>query len=1013
MPKTVNRRVQGVNTVNYSDLDYQYQNMSTPSGIDESKNFVAVDQNSLAEADNVYINDDGVLSSRPAIKSITIPYISSDTRIVDLINVNGIIFYHLLKDNKYSVAFEYNESWREHSCSSKLTIAFMSDMFVFFTNANIFAYTTGGQWKTYGEIFHIPTTVVNSSDSAEGDNLFVDGSIKKLIVTDKTTVIWQEYDGDAIRVIIDGETYAITFTNGQQVTFTRNINSLTVNNYKISDNGNILAYNEAWEPYYYSADGTLFYELPPLPDGHYDDLGNYLSIAYSYPIISNNGGTIFVLGKYDKGTSIYRIDTASRVEWKCIDSTLHPLNRIEYTPSSGDYAYLAIRNTFKFHNHVASSFDTNFNRDGLKREGTIGCSNDDDRCVFISLPTDKDKDYITCDIEMYDYDSNSVSTVVDAARYRPAYIHTLHNSGGQIVVHSYCVTVDSIITHDMSGTLPLDAKLSTDSINNRSALFILYKCDSWTNGAGWNILFDDNMKPFYTLSIAELDNHPLLRLYYSFGNIGADERYGSYYTNMYRLNNNEIEIRSTQEKSASLSCRTKILSIVYGEDVLSSNFSIDTDVGTHEYNISCTVLSDTTNDIYWHSAGLQSSKYLLATEDFSVILTDTYIYLKSYETAYSLLHSNVRPLSANWNGKILYSINGRLYSNDWSNAIYIEITDIGNYNLLFVNHFKQHVNDFIAINNKLYFRTVTEDKLLYFSKSNEYSFESVITNLVQLSQTTLGVFLKNAVYIITYEGVDSNTGLPLYTCVKSKLQLGCRDGDDVLLTYDGSTVLLPTLKGLTSLSYEQLMINNEQIYSYLSEQLSNLYEGFIDGNIKLYQYKSYIIVYSSIKKYCYIYDLTNKSWWKWSCSKTLSRVVYNDESLLLLIDGKMFTLSEDGQYLDFGREVINWHFTSQKLHFGAPNNYKHIYALSLESSADVPEDVRYALKCINYRKSKNVNDAEIFEYNINGIRLYVRRCNYYKSNAFQFELSSVYQERPKQMKLANIAIKYRITESIR
>lgn len=1022
MPRTVNRRVQGVDNVDYDDLGYQYQNMSTPSGINESKNFVAVDQNSLADANNVYINEDGVLSSRPAIKSVTIPYITNDTEIVDLINVDGVVFYHLFRNNEYSVAFKHNNEWKEHACSSKLTIAFMLDMYVFFTINDIFAYKITGEWKTYSDIIYIPKIIkAGQSETVENANIFVDGTTTRYVITSDTETIFSELNGKNITVTIDDDSYSMTFVTGMQSVFTRKINTMTVSNVSVSSKGNLLSYatsvvnNKLVVTVYYSADGTLFHELPPLPIN--SSLGDILSYNV---VLSNNGGAIYCLLKGSVKTVIYYIATASLSAWIYADAEYATFNHVQTLIDS------------PVNVNVESNYES---ISALDVDGdTKGYALDDDYVVFYTRRPNR---AITCVTNEYDADYTN-TTVLNCQQ---SFLHIAKVVSGVMTVKSYSIidnfdhsfSDNEIIKPSLNCIAQL--KLSTDSVSENTCIFMILAENysvSWTGQRIYlaKILLNSSLEPKFNIKVLTQYNTSVaavVNYIIDYSLLGND--YSSCAPTAVDLchtffNNQAIEYRYCKyEIINSIKCYYETVSISQAPDTANINFITFNNKTIYDesgVNLLGERIQVTTSNFTsrYDTVTLQygttlTPKIIKSNANFSKILTTDELYISAYSTSFKLLHSNCIPVSSDWNDSILYISNNKLYAVDLTKEIYIDvIADNVKYNFIDVSKFVSFVNDFIAYDNKICYRS-NKDNQIYFSIANEVKFASVVTNLIQLSQTSLAVFLSNSVYIVNYEGIDNVSNKPLYTYTKSKLQLGCRENDDVLLTYDGSTILLPTLKGLTSLSYEQLMINNEQVYSYLSEQLSDLYTEFANGSIKLYQYKSYIVVYSSIKKYCYIYDLVNQSWWKWSSSKILSKVIYDNESLLLLINGELFKLIDDGAYLDFGQESINWYFMSQKLHFGAPNNYKHIYALSLESSAELPEDVRYALTCMNYRKSKNVNDAEIFEYNINGIRLYVKRCNYYKSNAFQFKLSSVHQEKPKQLKLANIAIKYRITESIR
>ena len=65
MTKTFNRMPQGVNE---PDIDYQFFNHNNWKRLNSNKNFLSIDQETFEDSNNIYVDGDGVLRSRPAIK---------------------------------------------------------------------------------------------------------------------------------------------------------------------------------------------------------------------------------------------------------------------------------------------------------------------------------------------------------------------------------------------------------------------------------------------------------------------------------------------------------------------------------------------------------------------------------------------------------------------------------------------------------------------------------------------------------------------------------------------------------------------------------------------------------------------------------------------------------------------------------------------------------------------------------------------------------------------------------
>lgn len=69
MARTFNRYPMSVNTPDKQDIKDYFFNQYNWKGICEDKNYLAVDQYTSADAKNVYVDNEGMLRSRPSLKA--------------------------------------------------------------------------------------------------------------------------------------------------------------------------------------------------------------------------------------------------------------------------------------------------------------------------------------------------------------------------------------------------------------------------------------------------------------------------------------------------------------------------------------------------------------------------------------------------------------------------------------------------------------------------------------------------------------------------------------------------------------------------------------------------------------------------------------------------------------------------------------------------------------------------------------------------------------------------------
>lgn len=352
-------------------------------------------------------------------------------------------------------------------------------------------------------------------------------------------------------------------------------------------------------------------------------------------------------------------------------------------------------------------------------------------------------------------------------------------------------------------------------------------------------------------------------------------------------------------------------------------------------------------------------------------------------------------------------------------------------NYLLPSYIGELENYYFAENENLYInqRQVDEKNkfMWYFPENRRQVYNYNITNLHPISTTEMAVFFKDEIRYITY---DSNVGN--YRDIKTRLDIGCKPGSDVITTYDSKYTLFTTERGLVAMSYQEFISSTEQALSYLSDNIYEMFTKYIEnGQVKLHKYGFWIFVYRQDRKEGYLFDLRTNSWWPIQCINNVQKL-YN-------YDGKLFVLSKntvlkpdtsDVDYYDLVNKlstIIPWRIRSQKLYLGAANynklvfnmTFASIHDLELLESANIPiTETTFKLQVQNYRKvitgDIGTESATVVNYNVNAARTFVQRMNYGNVNEFEYLLS--YDDKAEYhipLSLSSISIKYKIGGPVR
>ena len=375
----------------------------------------------------------------------------------------------------------------------------------------------------------------------------------------------------------------------------------------------------------------------------------------------------------------------------------------------------------------------------------------------------------------------------------------------------------------------------------------------------------------------------------------------------------------------------------------------------------------------------------------------------------------------------------------------------------------------LANPEKLYVTSPVDDDLLYADETEAQIFSLPITNLHPLSDTTLGIFTQDEIWYVVRQ-IDSANALVHSKPIRTKIPFGCRDGDDVITTLVGQSIVFATAQGLAALTPQDFVATTEKSLSYITDTIYQKYRAWYDtdvrnsvrfredstgypSNIKMVAYRYWQIFYRYMDREILLLDVRNMSWWKWTTPYPI-RKIFGGETLsfVLQVDfllrrdnsgltksygGVTFVLDENrenyhddvlpgtlnGEYEELygndfrgadlillpATENIDWSFTSQRLHLNAPQNYKAIKSIYLNARGESLMHAKLAVKL--YRDAFHSQREGVMEIVVNEQRTFVKRVNFMHVVNFQYTLASdAINER---LRLDSIGVRYEIKEKLR
>lgn len=436
----------------------------------------------------------------------------------------------------------------------------------------------------------------------------------------------------------------------------------------------------------------------------------------------------------------------------------------------------------------------------------------------------------------------------------------------------------------------------------------------------------------------------------------------------------------------------------------------------------------------------------------------------------------IMPLNIDTNG-VWYNIDGALWTSQLSTDNIIELDEYIDadkiYDTLFVDLLPEVPEHFMALNEYCFSFTTKEgynllqmtstrrdedkiftnnatDFLLYLSKTNEQRFANKITNIHPLSENTIGVFTNDEIWYV--QSVSLSDGTPAYTKpTKSKIPVGCKDGNDIITALNGKALIFPTARGLAAMAPEDFIATAENTLTYLSDVIQEKYYKFYERPmLKLITYKYWLLMYRYMDREIFVFDTRTSTWWIWE-TPYLIKSINVDLKLRVMMQldiksaasllGVSFVAVDSYKYYDdvvsnslsgtsklvyenasvgnrlvveYASPIINWYFTSQKLHFNQINNYKGIYGINTNLIGT--DSITAKLSTKVYRDKYHPESDVTMEIDINDLRTFVKRLNLMHVMNFQYKFendNTIDKSLQKPLRLNSICVKYGVKEGIR
>lgn len=961
----------------------KYLNQMQFNGIVQNNNTYDVDQNSLTDALNVYVNDQNTLVSRePLIKdTIEIGYPSETAQLIDIKEANNVKVF-VFKDNETYTIIAYRDGTSKTlSGITNYHLSIFNQYIICWNDLGAKVINTNNdfEWKPISDFAEIPITkIITGIDVEINDyNRFTTKYKEQYIVTED------------LRTVLPKDITPI------EVTSTSDTSVFTINNFTTPDK---LTDYRLYRLCNYTAE--------------YPSAINVDDVTYHNEIVCINLSDGFMLSR-DYGQTFIKIEnpaSLSNKKWKAslsedgrnvfiiVENGVWRCDLSDYT-----WTQIFIRN------------DSSLN---LKIYGTNGTTQ-----YAYDIINAK---FVNAEVFMF------IQTVPpESGKYTRLYF-----KGPKLYSES---AYEDMLDYVEISTIPWEATCSNGSgghgsKSRRQSFVVDFFANGTTCGAftcttdttQYIVYFASGTSNIltYTKTYTKKHNAGILTIYdtYVSGTTNDNRTF-----RIYGVNCNSVNTQISKYYSSVKISSTTISSFSYTNSTVLNDYEYG---GVFIHLGGGVFRSESFGDNIYDDSSKMSYSLPSITNGLNYeYKVDSYIPMYNSDTKYYRMNYRPKPSSG-------YYING-LGCTNLAKDIYTftyEFEDTTLETMIYKIPTQSYSGSelFLVFDNTLMItKNIKDGENILFNlpKINNQSFANNIKSIINISTTELAIFFENGITICSKVS-DELTGYR-YDYAKTRLTLGTKFGDSVINTADGASTLYATPRGLAIMNYQAYMATTDQTLQFISDKIYAIWNKFYlnSENITLVQHGDYVFVYNTTNQYLML-DLRNYSWWKFEIPFNIKKILTDQIDLRIISDNlyKFKKISNntdkieddyvDDKYYDEGNEPINWRFLSQRLHFNLPNHYKNMKQLVFHLVQSTGHISTFNAQIKLYRNSVNYKDMEVipfdFNFAVDEFRTFVKRFNYWKINMLQYGIANDDRAAvPARLVCNGIDIKYEIGDEVR
>lgn len=340
MVKTVNRQPYSVNQIKYSDIKYKYFTHNEWKGVCDDKNYLSIDQFTFADSNNVYVDAEGILKSRPSVKLRKDKF--NGPHIKDVYYFGSFVVYYksigttsqllFYKDDTLVKTVDVDENFKlvyadnkifvfEPGKISHLNTVPVGDSYIYIDND-----------KTSIYVPIVETIVGNARTELESKNVLTGNYKSRYLYGNEISLNAADLYNNSVDITVGDTVYGHrTFEQNTERTIIEPCYTLPDN---CTENGNYLFWtNDAGITMYAqkvtSSEGKTTYNLFYSINGRFYEQLPYLADTIGYPALSTSSDHVFAVLFKENGAYAYTlggaaIDNGERVAystWTKLPST--------------------------------------------------------------------------------------------------------------------------------------------------------------------------------------------------------------------------------------------------------------------------------------------------------------------------------------------------------------------------------------------------------------------------------------------------------------------------------------------------------------------------------------------------------------------------------------------------------------------------------------------------------------------------------------------------------------------